>query len=88
MSKRTFLKIVQIAIQNPYFMACLPKPQIHIYFFLKSAMDRSKEKQSLYNKFKYWSVYELKFKYIKTKKFLLSIRQEEIFLIFGIFLKL
>ncbi|MDC4619175.1 hypothetical protein OHV60_08230, partial [Acinetobacter baumannii] len=40
--------------------------------------EQRTENRAYINTFKYWSVYELKFKYIKTKKFLLSVRLEEI----------
>ncbi|WP_212833886.1 hypothetical protein, partial [Acinetobacter pittii] len=40
--------------------------------------EQRTENRAYINKFKYWSVYELKLKYIKTKKFLLPVRLEEI----------
>ncbi len=40
--------------------------------------EQRTENRAYINKFKYWSVYKLKFKYIKTKKFLQSVRLEEI----------
>ncbi|MFH3616410.1 hypothetical protein WDA40_16560, partial [Acinetobacter pittii] len=40
--------------------------------------EQRTENRAYIKKFKDWSVYELKFKYIKTKKFLLPVRLEEI----------